>query len=58
MQISKWGKSLAARLPAAVVEALELKAGDNIDIDVRGDNSFADERSTDGGNVALLEPTV
>ena len=30
MQVSKWGNSLAVRLPAAVVEALELKDGDQI----------------------------
>jgi antitoxin MazE len=34
MRISKWGNSLAVRLPAAVVEALELKAGDEIEIHV------------------------
>jgi antitoxin MazE len=28
MQVSKWGNSLAVRLPAAVVEALGLKEGD------------------------------
>jgi antitoxin MazE len=41
MQVAKWGNSLAVRLPAAVVEALDLKAGDSIDIHVRGDRSFA-----------------
>ena len=30
MQVAKWGNSLAVRLPAAVVEALELKEGDQI----------------------------
>jgi antitoxin MazE len=34
MQVAKWGNSLAVRLPAAVVEALELKAGDEIEIHV------------------------
>lgn len=34
MQVSKWGNSLAIRLPAAVVEALELKEGDEIEIHV------------------------
>ena len=34
MQVSKWGNSLAIRLPAAVVEALELKEGDDIEIHV------------------------
>jgi antitoxin MazE len=32
MQVAKWGNSLAIRLPAAVIEALELKAGDEIEI--------------------------
>jgi antitoxin MazE len=34
MQVAKWGNSLAVRLPAAVVEALELKAGDEVEIHV------------------------
>jgi antitoxin MazE len=34
MQVAKWGNSLAVRLPAAVVEALELKEGDEIEIHV------------------------
>ncbi|MFI4947359.1 MAG: AbrB/MazE/SpoVT family DNA-binding domain-containing protein [Alphaproteobacteria bacterium] len=34
MRVAKWGNSLAIRLPAAVVEALELKAGDDIEIHV------------------------
>ena len=32
MQVSRWGNSLAVRLPAAVVEALDLKEGDQIEI--------------------------
>jgi antitoxin MazE len=32
MQVAKWGNSLAVRIPAAVVEALELKEGDDIEI--------------------------
>ena len=36
MQVSKWGNSLAVRLPKAVVDALELKEGDEIEITVRG----------------------
>ena len=36
MQVSKWGNSLAVRLPAAVVEALRLKEGDDIEIHVIG----------------------
>jgi len=40
MQVSKWGNSLAVRLPAAVVEALELKEGDEIEIHVAGAREF------------------
>jgi len=31
MQVSKWGNSLAIRLPISVVKALELQEGDNIE---------------------------
>jgi antitoxin MazE len=34
MQVAKWGNSLAIRLPAAVVEVLALKEGDEIEIRV------------------------
>lgn len=40
MQVAKWGNSLAVRLPAAVVEALDLKPGDRIDIHVVGERAF------------------
>jgi antitoxin MazE len=36
MRVAKWGNSLAIRLPAIVVEALELKEGDEIDIRAAG----------------------
>lgn len=45
MQVAKWGNSLAVRLPATVVEALDLKPGDNIDIHVIGDRTFAVEKT-------------
>lgn len=45
MQVAKWGNSLAVRLPAAVVEALDLKPGDNIDIHVGGDRAFVVEKT-------------
>lgn len=32
MQVGRWGNSLAARLPAAVVEALGLTDGDEIEV--------------------------
>jgi len=34
MQVAKWSNSLAVGLPAAVVEALELREGDEIEIRV------------------------
>jgi antitoxin MazE len=36
MQVSKWGNSLAIRLPAAVVDVLGLREGDDIDVQVAG----------------------
>jgi antitoxin MazE len=40
MQVAKWGNSLAVRLPSAVVEALGLKEGDEIDIRIAGERAF------------------
>ncbi|HWY69665.1 MAG TPA: AbrB/MazE/SpoVT family DNA-binding domain-containing protein [Terriglobales bacterium] len=53
MQVSKWGNSLAIRLPADVVEALELKEGDQIEIYVAGDRKF--EVSRDKSRQRALE---
>lgn len=35
MRVARWGNNLAVRLPAAIVEALGLKEGDNIEITIR-----------------------
>jgi antitoxin MazE len=40
MQVSKWGNSLAIRLPSTVVEVLKLKEGDEVDIRVAGERAF------------------
>ena len=40
MQVSKWGNSLAIRLPASVVEVLGLKEGDDIEIHLAGERAF------------------
>jgi antitoxin MazE len=40
MQVAKWGNSLAVRLPAAVVEALNHKEGDQVEIQVAGRTAF------------------
>ena len=45
MQVSKWGNSLAVRLPAAVVEALGLKEGDQVEIQVAGARAFEVSRA-------------
>jgi antitoxin MazE len=46
MQVSKWGNSLAVRLPSAVVEALGLKEGDEIAIEVADPQHFRIARDT------------
>ncbi len=53
MQVSKWGNSLAIRLPATVVKALELKEGDNIEIRVAGSRDL--EVSRDESRQRALE---
>ncbi len=40
MHVAKWGNSLAVRLPSAVVEALELKEGYEIEIHVADARHF------------------
>jgi len=40
MQVAKWGNSLAVRLPADVVKALDLHAGDDIEIVISDDRRF------------------
>jgi antitoxin MazE len=40
VQVSKWGNSLAIRLPAAVAETLALKEGDEVEVHVVGDRAF------------------
>ncbi len=51
MQVAKWGNSLAVRLPAAVVEALQLKPGDNIDIHVIGERRFGVDKALGAGEL-------
>jgi antitoxin MazE len=40
VQVSKWGNSLAIRLPSAVVDALDLKEGDQIEVTIAGARKF------------------
>ena len=44
MRVAKWGNSLAVRLPDAVVKALKLKTGDEIEIVASGARRFEVER--------------
>ena len=55
MQVSRWGNSLAVRLPAAVVEALGLHEGDEIEIEVADSRHFhvARDRRRDAALEAL-----
>ena len=47
MLVEKWGNSLTVRLPAAVVEALELKEGDDIEIRITGRRELELSRKPD-----------
>lgn len=53
MQVSKWGNSLAVRLPAVVVEALKLKEGDQIEVRIAGRHEF--EISRDRSREVAIE---
>ncbi len=48
MQISKWGNSLAVRLPAKLVDELGLKEGDDVEV----------RRATDGALEVSRKPTA
>ena len=45
MQVSKWGNSLAIRLPAVVVEVLDLKEGDQLEVEVASARTLSVHRS-------------
>lgn len=45
MKVAKWGNSLAIRLPASVVEALDLKEGDDLKVVVNEPGELKVERS-------------
>jgi antitoxin MazE len=53
MKVSKWGNSLAVRLPAVVVDALSLKEGEEIEIRIAGARAF--ELSRDNSKQQALE---
>ena len=47
MQVSRWGNSLAIRLPASVVEALELHEGDDIEVVIADERIFKIRKKPD-----------
>jgi antitoxin MazE len=51
MHVTKWGNSLAVRLPAAVVEALELQEGDDITLHVVGERTFEITKKPDSAEL-------
>jgi antitoxin MazE len=53
MQVAKWGNSLAIRLPAVLVEALELREGDDIEIIADNARTFGVRKKP--GAAALLK---
>ena len=40
MKVARWGNSLALRIPSIVVDVLDLKEGDDVNIRVSGQHSF------------------
>ena len=53
MQVSKWGNSLAVRLPKALVDALGLKEGDELNVVAAKDGSIEVETKEDQRRRAL-----
>ncbi len=49
MRVSRWGNSLAIRLPATVVELLALREGDEVVVEIASTREFrvANDRSRD-----------
>lgn len=47
MQVAKWGNSLAVRLPASIVEALNLHEGDDIEFHVADERTMGVARKPD-----------
>lgn len=45
MQVSRWNNSLAIRLPAAVVEALGLREGDDVSLAAAGKRTLEVEKA-------------
>lgn len=44
MRVSKWGNSLAIRIPASIAQLLQLDEGDEIEIEIAGPRHFRIDR--------------
>ena len=53
MQVSRWGNSLAVRLPRALVEQLGLKEGDQLNVVAAKDGAIEVETNEDQRRRAL-----
>jgi antitoxin MazE len=53
MQVSRWGNSLAVRLPKALVEQLGLKEGDQLNVVAAKDGAIEVETAEDRRRRAL-----
>jgi antitoxin MazE len=51
MQVAKWGNSLAVRLPVAVVKALQLREGDDIEVLIADDRVFKVRKKPDNQTI-------
>ena len=40
MRVARWGNSLGLRIPAAIVEALRLEEGDDVEVNIAGERAF------------------
>lgn len=58
MRVSKWGNSLAVRLPSSVVEALALKDGDEIEVTIAGARTFVAARDDKRARALLALKTL
>ena len=47
MQVSKWGNSLAIRLPSSVVKVLKLREGDDIEVEIADERRFRISKKPD-----------
>lgn len=53
MQVSKWGNSLAVRLPKALVDELGLKVGDELNVVAAGNGAIEVETKERRRKIAL-----